>query len=251
MHWSRSSLSFCSQLKWAHKMLLETWEKVVLLWNVVEYPRISFHESRADISKTKKWKRNKQMSIFLCSPRRVSLMVLPSGVDVWILVSIRHNVPKRSSIHSLLFLGLVLLYFFGNSSGNFFGSVSSPSLGFSEQGIVFASLKWPFPTVQLRLRMAFCFAWMTEPLASSNSLCLICAILMRLWSLQSCPVLSFMHSFPLSYLPDVLLLHKSRCPQSTCVRVSNAHNLMQRWNIGLCLISPFVDMSDSIHEMLL
>lgn len=66
--------------------------------------------------------------------------------------------PKRSSIHSLLFLGLVLLYFFGNSSGNFFGSVSSPSLGFSEQGIVFASLKWPFPTVQLRLRMAFCFA---------------------------------------------------------------------------------------------
>ncbi len=48
--------------------------------------------------------------------------------EVLIRISIRHNVPKRSSIQSLLFLDLVLLCSFGNSSGNFlFRGVSDQS----------------------------------------------------------------------------------------------------------------------------
>ncbi len=185
----------------------------------------------------------------------VSNGVGQGALTFWFLISIRHNVPKRSSIQSLLFLDLVLLCSFGNSSGNFLFR------GVSDQSTV---LPWTIVSRVLFLyllnRYFPQFSWdsgpnglllcMTEPLASMDSLCLICAVLMRLWSLQSCPALSLMHSFQF-YLPDVLPLHKSLRPQSSCVRFSDAHNLMQRWNTGLCLILPFVHMSPGIHEMLL
>lgn len=158
-------------------------------------------------------------------------------------------------IQSLLFLDLVLLCSFGNSSGNFLFR------GVTDQWTV---LPWTIVSRVLFLHLfnghfpqfssdsgpnglLLC---VTEPLANTDSLCLICAVLMRLWSLQSCPALSFLYSFQ-SYLPDVLPLHKSLRPQSSRVRVSDAHNLMQRWNTGLCLILPFVHMSPGIHEMLL